>query len=71
MAKILILHGPNLNMLGKREPQHYGSETLDSINAGLPALAVVNSGEVEIMQSTGGGVLGGRRRQVDGCGVWV
>ena len=51
MAKILILHGPNLNMLGKREPQHYGSETLDSINAGLQALADENSVELEIMQS--------------------
>ena len=38
-------------MLGKREPQHYGSETLDSINAGLQALADENSVELEIMQS--------------------
>jgi 3-dehydroquinate dehydratase-2 len=32
---ILILHGPNLNLLGQREPQHYGRITLDTLNADL------------------------------------
>ena len=32
MAKILILHGPNLNLLGTREPKHYGHEGLENIN---------------------------------------
>lgn len=39
MAKILVLHGPNLNLLGQREPQYYGHTTLHAINQRLEALA--------------------------------
>lgn len=35
----MVLHGPNLNLLGLREPHHYGNVTLNSINAHLEALA--------------------------------
>lgn len=39
MAKLLALHGPNLNLLGEREPELYGVATLDEINQGLVAAA--------------------------------
>ena len=51
MSRILIIHGPNLNMLGVREPEHYGTLTLDEINTQLNALAKELGVEVEIHQS--------------------
>ena len=51
MAKILVLHGPNLNMLGQREPDHYGKTTLAEIDAGLQALAKQHKHELSCFQS--------------------
>lgn len=51
MPKILVLHGPNLNLLGSREPQHYGNTTLTEINQQLETLAKKNSAEVMTAQS--------------------
>ncbi len=51
MAKILVLHGPNLNMLGQREPQHYGSAGLDAIDAHLAELAAAEGHWLETFQS--------------------
>jgi len=39
MAKLLVIHGPNLNLLGKREPEHYGSTSLAEIDRALVQLA--------------------------------
>jgi len=49
--KILIIHGPNLDLLGTREPDFYGKVTLAEINKKLEALAKENSCELEILQS--------------------
>ena len=49
--KIFIINGANLNMLGKREPKYYGSQTLDSINHEIKAKADDLKIEVEFFQS--------------------
>ncbi|MBP6683447.1 MAG: type II 3-dehydroquinate dehydratase [Halioglobus sp.] len=51
MATILVLHGPNLNLLGKREPGIYGSTTLADINLGLERLARERGHHLLHMQS--------------------
>lgn len=51
MKTILVLHGPNLNLLGTREPTVYGSTTLAEINANLAALASKNGASLACFQS--------------------
>lgn len=51
MATILVLNGPNLNLLGSREPGHYGVDTLDTINQRLAGQAQTAGHQLESMQS--------------------
>jgi len=51
MPKILVLHGPNLNLLGQRETQHYGRDSLDAINDRLVSLGTAAGVTVETFQS--------------------
>lgn len=53
----LVLHGPNLNLLGSREPRHYGSSTLDEIDTDLHRLAINADAKLQILQSNHEGVL--------------
>ncbi len=55
--KILVLHGPNLNLLGTREPEIYGRETLDDINQRLARLAQAYGVALESFQSNHEGAL--------------
>lgn len=54
---ILVLHGPNLNLLGKRDPARYGTITLEEINAALQALAQELGVRVEFFQSNHEGAI--------------
>ena len=49
--KILVIHGPNLNLLGIREPEVYGSVTMEEINEGLEKRASSNNIQIESLQS--------------------
>lgn len=63
MKHILVLHGPNLNLLGTREPEVYGRITLDEINARLSAQATEKDAKLDAFQSNTEGALVDRVQQ--------
>jgi len=56
-ARILVVHGPNLNLLGTREPEHYGRVTLSDINMALARMAEAAEVDLEAFQSNHEGAL--------------
>ncbi len=69
MIKILVIHGPNLNLLGRREPKIYGKITLKQINASLENLAKSKRVRLSIIQSDHEGeivnAIGKAKREFD------
>jgi 3-dehydroquinate dehydratase-2 len=65
-TSILVLHGPNLNLLGLREPEHYGNDTLDNINQRLAAKAEQAGVALEAFQSNSEAELVGKLQSLAG-----
>lgn len=57
MHRLLVVHGPNLNLLGKREPEVYGTVSLEEINQSIQQLAKQLAVEVKIIQSNSEGEI--------------
>ena len=69
MTRILVMHGVNLNMFGKRDPRHYGTETLADINGKIAALADELGVEVSFFQSNFEGAFVERIQEAHGDGT--
>jgi len=71
MKKILLIHGPNLELLGKREENIYGIETLDSINASVEKLVKEKGIEIDFFQSNHEGDIVDEISQTDADGILI
>ncbi|OFZ69175.1 MAG: type II 3-dehydroquinate dehydratase [Betaproteobacteria bacterium RBG_16_56_24] len=69
MKNLLVLHGPNLNLLGSREPEVYGRVTLDEINARLTKLAEAQGANLSCFQSNAEAALVERIQQARADGT--
>ena len=67
LPRVLVIHGPNLNLLGSREPAVYGRKTLEDINAALSALGQRLGVEVDAFQSNHEGAIVDRIQKAIGA----
>jgi len=71
MTKVLVVHGPNLDLLGKREKDIYGESTIDDINKKLKNLADAEGVECEFFQSNHEGDIVDKIRDADASGIII
>ena len=72
MAKLLVIHGPNLNLLGTREPEHYGTITLPDIDSNLMEIAQQAGHSLTCVQSNAEHVLVDAIQEAQANGVaWI
>lgn len=69
MKNILVLHGPNLNLLGSREPEHYGRDTLEAIDSRLKERAKQSGATLASFQSNAENALVERIQQAGRDGI--
>ena len=71
MAKVLVIHGPNLNLLGKRETDIYGEDTIETINSEMGEFAKNESIEIEFYQSNHEGDIVDKIGSTDASGILI
>ncbi len=71
MAKILVIHGPNLNLLGERETDIYGNQSLESINNKIKEEAKKENHEVEYFQSNEEGKIVNKIQQANDFDILI
>lgn len=71
MKKILVIHGPNLDLLGAREPDIYGKDTMDSINGEIMKIAEKEKVKVEFFQSNHEGDIVDVISRTDASGIII
>ena len=71
MARILVINGPNLDLLGKRETDIYGDDTIDSINTELKRIAREEKADIEFFQSNHEGDIVDKINGADADGILI
>ena len=71
MAKVLVINGPNLDLLGKREPDVYGDETIDMINEEIKKMGKSEGVKIEFYQSNHEGDIVDKIGATDADGILI